>query len=280
VYYNKNMFAKQNIAVPTTLAGFTDAMAKFKSAGITPLAESAAEYPLGQLWYQLMLSKASRAFVNSYQLYKGPVNWQGPEISYATSTIKDWVNRATSARMSPARRPRTPARASSAASTRSSTPAAGGTTGSPTEATSFKWGTFLFPGNHDVTRFRRQHVGGPGEGTEQGPGVQVHRHHDEPAIQALMGNSGGVTGRGKDLDITAPSSKLLIDNFNVLTQRDGIGFYPDWPTPTFYDQLNAGLQELVNGTSRSRMSTPSSAPSTRPASTASSKHRRATVRQQ
>jgi len=93
VYYNKNMFAKQNIAVPTTLAGFTDAMAKFKSAGITPLAESAAEYPLGQLWYQLMLSKAGRAFVNNYQLYKGPVNGQGPEISYATSTIKDWVNK-------------------------------------------------------------------------------------------------------------------------------------------------------------------------------------------
>jgi raffinose/stachyose/melibiose transport system substrate-binding protein len=34
----------------------------------------------------------------------------------------------------------------------------------------------------------------------------------------------------------------------VLTKEDGIGFYPDWPTPTFYDQLNAGLQELVNGT--------------------------------
>jgi len=33
-----------------------------------------------------------------------------------------------------------------------------------------------------------------------------------------------------------------------LTQKDGIAFYPDWPTPTFYDQLNAGLQELVNGT--------------------------------
>ena len=48
-------------------------------------------------------------------------------------------------------------------------------------------------------------------------------------------------------DITDEKSKDLIANFNTLTGEDGIAFYPDWPTPTFYDQLNAGLQELVNG---------------------------------
>ena len=40
----------------------------------------------------------------------------------------------------------------------------------------------------------------------------------------------------------------MIDNFNILIEKDGIAFYPDWPTPTFYDQLNACLQEIVNGT--------------------------------
>jgi raffinose/stachyose/melibiose transport system substrate-binding protein len=69
-----------------------------------------------------------------------------------------------------------------------------------------------------------------------------------PQIQALMGNNGGVPVAANASDITVPSSKLLIDNFTTLTKRDGIAFYPDWPTPTFYDQLNAGLQELVNGT--------------------------------
>ena len=69
-----------------------------------------------------------------------------------------------------------------------------------------------------------------------------------PDVQARLGNKGGVPVAAKASDITVPSSKLLIDNFNVLTKRDGLAFYPDWPTPTFYDQLNAGLQELVNGT--------------------------------
>ena len=49
-------------------------------------------------------------------------------------------------------------------------------------------------------------------------------------------------------DITDAKSQELIGNFNTLTEKDGIAFYPDWPTATFYDELNAGLQELINGT--------------------------------
>ncbi len=72
-----------------------------------------------------------------------------------------------------------------------------------------------------------------------------------PAIQSIIGNNGGVPVAAKTSDITDPKSKELIANFNALTAEDGIGFYPDWPTPTFYDQLNAGLQELINGKSPS-----------------------------
>jgi raffinose/stachyose/melibiose transport system substrate-binding protein len=247
VYYNKNMFAKQNIAVPTTLAGFTDAMAKFKSAGITPLAESAAEYPLGQLWYQLLLSKANRAFVNNYQLYKGTVNWQGPEISYATSTIKDWVTKGYISKDA------TGEKAQDAA-----TNFLGGKnpifySGSWwynqfTTQAKFQWGTFLFP----------QTTMSPGSSGNIWVVPEKAQNKDlaykfiditmSPAIQALMGNSGGVPVAAATSAITVASSKALISNFNVLTKQDGIGFYPDWPTPTFYNQLNAGLQELVNGT--------------------------------
>lgn len=49
--------------------------------------------------------------------------------------------------------------------------------------------------------------------------------------------------------ITDEKSKELIESFNTVLENDGLGFYPDWPTSTFYDELNASLQELVNGTS-------------------------------
>ena len=73
-----------------------------------------------------------------------------------------------------------------------------------------------------------------------------------PEIQALLGNNGGVPVAADEADITDEKSKELIANFNTLTGQDGLAFYPDWPTPTFYDELNAGLQELVNGTQVAR----------------------------
>lgn len=49
--------------------------------------------------------------------------------------------------------------------------------------------------------------------------------------------------------ITDEKSKELITSFNDVLANNALGFYPDWPTSTFYDELNASLQELVNGTS-------------------------------
>ena len=248
VYYNKDMFAKANIAIPTTLDQFVAAMAKFKSIGITPLAESAAEYPLGQLWYQLALSKASRGFVNNYQLYKGKVNWQGPELSYATATIKDWVDKGY------INKDVTGAKAEDAGTSFISGKYPIFYSGScwynrfTTEAKSFTWGTFLFPGSTMSPGSAGNMWVVPSKAKNKDLAYKFIDITMRPAIQALMGNNGGVPVAANASDITAPSSKLLIDNFTTLTKRDGIAFYPDWPTPTFYDQLNAGLQELVNGT--------------------------------
>ncbi len=48
--------------------------------------------------------------------------------------------------------------------------------------------------------------------------------------------------------ITNEDAKALIESFNEVIENNRIGFYPDWPTSTFYDELNSSLQELVNGT--------------------------------
>ena len=64
-----------------------------------------------------------------------------------------------------------------------------------------------------------------------------------------MGNNGGLPIAANADKITDPSNKELIESFNKVVKEDGLGFYPDWPTSTFYDELNSSLQELVNGTS-------------------------------
>ena len=248
VYYNKDAFAAAGLEVPTTLAELEDVMAALAAQGVTPLAESAAEYPLGQLWYQLALSKADRQFVNDYQLYENPVDFSGDEITYATETVKDWTDKGY---ISP-----------DASGLKAEDAGVGFISGDypifysgswwygrfVNEITDFEWGTFLFPeaelspgsaGNMWVV---------PEKAKNKELAYQFIDITMRPEIQALLGNNGGVPVAADEADITDEKSRELIANFNTLTGQDGLAFYPDWPTATFYDELNAGLQELVNGT--------------------------------
>ena len=248
VYYNKDMFAANGLEVPTTVAELEDVMKAFADKGITPLAEAAAEYPLGQLWYQLALTKADRDWIDDYQLYKGDVDWKGEEISYATETIKDWTDAGYISKDS------TGLKAEDAG-----TSFINGTypiffSGSwwynrfTTEATGFDWGTFLFP----EAEFSPGSAGNMWVVPENAANKELAEKFIDitmrPEIQAMIGNNGGIPVAADVADITDPKSIELIANFNTLTERDGIGFYPDWPTATFYDELNAALQELVNDT--------------------------------
>ena len=247
MYYNKDMFDEYGITVPTTLDEFEDALAAFKAEGITPLAESAAEYPLGQLFYQLALSKADRQFVNDYELYENPVDWQGPELTYAAETIADWVDKGY---ISPD--------ASGLKAEDAGVSFINGT--SPMFYSGSWWyGRFISEAKFDFTS-------GLFPDTTLAPGssgnlwvIPTKSKHPElaekfieitmsPEIQALIGNNGGLPVAADAADITDEKSQELIANFNTLTEQDGLSFYPDWPTATFYDQLNAALQELVNGT--------------------------------
>ena len=247
VYYNKDAFAEQGIAVPTTYDEFEAALRTFADAGITPLAEAGGEYPLGQLFYQLALSKADRSFVDDYQLYEGDVDWQGPELTYAADKLKEYVDNGWISKDV------TGIKAEDMGTTFMSGGAPIMVSGSwwagrvADEAT-FDWGTFLFPGS-DMA---------PGSGGNLWVVPENAANKDlayefiditmRPEIQNLIGNNGGVPVKADPADITDPKSQELIANFNTLLDRDGLAFYPDWPTPTFYDQLVAGTQELVNGT--------------------------------
>ena len=93
MYYNKDMFDEYGIEIPKTLDELKSAMQKFVDNGVTPLSEGAAEYPLQHLWWQLVLSKANDKFVKAYEMYDGDVDWQGEATTYATQTIKDWVDK-------------------------------------------------------------------------------------------------------------------------------------------------------------------------------------------
>ena len=251
MYYNKDAFAEKGLEIPTTMEELETVMAAFKDDGTTPLSEAALEYPLGQLWYQLALQQADRQWVNDYQLYENPVDWQGSEITAATETLLEWVDKGY---ISP---DVTGLKAEDAGVAFISGEAPIFVSGSwwygrlVDEITDFEFGLFPFP-DSDLS------LGSGGNMWVVPENAKIKDLAYEfiditmrPEIQALIGNNGGVPVAADVEDITDEKSQELIAAFNDINEIDGLSFYPDWPTPTFYDSIVAQLQELVNGTKSS-----------------------------
>ncbi len=247
VYYNKDLFAKHKVAVPTTLAEFEAAMDTFVKAKVTPLSVGGAEYPAQQIFYELALSKANRAFVDDYQLYKNKVNFQGPEFTYGAQTFADWVKKGYIAKNSAGIK----AEDMGVAFTQGKFPIM--ISGSwwygrfASEIKDFQWGTFLFPGN-------TLHPGSSGNlwvvPTKSKAKSLAYDFIDitmQPEVQNLLGNNGGVPVAADTAGITDAKNKELIDNFAKIASSDGLAFYPDWPAPGYYDVLVGGVQGLING---------------------------------
>ena len=248
LYFNQDMFDKYGVSVPTNEAELESAMQTFVDNGVTPLTTSAQEYPMGQLWYQLALSQADRQWVNDYQLYENPVNWQGPEITYATTKLADWVSKGYISK-----------------DASGMTAEDAGLQFINGEVPMFYSGSWWYGRMlSDVTSFTVGIANWPGTTLTPGSGgniwvVPVESKEPElaeifiditmsPEVQALLGESGGLPVAANTADIKDENAQKLISLFNEVNERDGLSFYPDWPTPTFYGDLNGVMQGLVNGT--------------------------------
>ncbi|GAA0364835.1 extracellular solute-binding protein [Microbispora corallina] len=248
VYYNKDAFKKQGIEVPTTFDEFTAALDTFVKAGITPIATAGAEYPAQQIFYQLALTKAARPWVDSFQLYKGKVDFHGPELTYAAQTFADWVKKGYIAKDSAGLKAED-----------MGVSFIGGKfpimiSGSwwygrfQSEIKDFEWGSFLFPGAQLTPGSSGNIWVVPEKAKNKDLAYDFIDITMKKEVQNLLGNSGGVPVAADPSAIQDAKSKELIENFNKLTTSDGLAFYPDWPAPGYYDVLVSGVQELINGT--------------------------------
>ncbi|NMO56199.1 extracellular solute-binding protein [Actinoplanes sp. TBRC 11911] len=246
VYYNKDLFQKYNLQVPTTLDEFTKVMDTFVKNKVTPLSVGGAEYPAQQIFYELALSKADRTFVDNYQLYKSKVDFHGPEFTYGAQTFADWVGKGYIAKNSAGIK----AEDMGVAFEQGKFPIM--ISGSwwygrfENEIKNFQWGTFLFPGN-------KLHPGSSGNlwvvpenSKAKSLAYDFIDITMKPEIQNLLGNNGGVPVAADASAITG-ANKDLIDNFNKVSAEDGLAFYPDWVAPGYYDVLTGGVQGLING---------------------------------
>jgi raffinose/stachyose/melibiose transport system substrate-binding protein len=245
VYYNKDLFDQYGVQVPTTLDEFTAAMDTFVENGVTPLGMSGAEYPAGQLFYELALNQADRSFVNDYQLYKGDVDFQSDPMKYAADTFDQWVQKGYISKNS----------ASLKAEDMGTSFISGKVPmivsgswwyGRFKDEITFNWDTFLFPGNTLNAGSSGNIWVVPETSKAKDLAYDFIDITLRPEVQALIGNNGGVPVDADPSKISDPKDKKLIENFNTITQNDGLAFYPDWPVPGYYDVLVSGFQGLIN----------------------------------
>jgi raffinose/stachyose/melibiose transport system substrate-binding protein len=248
VYYNKDMFKKYNLEIPKTLDEFEKVMAAFLKAGVIPLVVAGAEYPAQHIFYELVLSKADRNFVNAYQLYKGNVAFKGPEMTFGAQRLLEWVKKGYIGKDSISMK----AENMGVAFTNGNYPIM--ISGSwwygrfMNEIKNFEWGIFPFPGNN-------LH---PGSGGNIWVVSSKSKNKDlaydfiditlSPEIQTILANAGGIPVHADLSKITEQKIKDLVEGFDTINKNDGLAFYPDWPAAGYYDTLVANIQELMGET--------------------------------
>jgi raffinose/stachyose/melibiose transport system substrate-binding protein len=248
VYYNKDLFAKYGIAVPTTFEQLTAAMDTLVKNGVTPFANAGAEYLAQQYLYQLALSKAERSWVDDYEEYQGKVDFHDEAWTFAATTFADWVKKGYIAKTSIS------TKADGAGNDFLRGKAAMLFSGSWWAGTfekqaSFGWDTFLWPGSK-LTPGSSGNLWVVPASAEPAAKELAYDFIDitmSKANQNLLGNSGGVPVAADAAAITDPKAKQLIANFDTLADGDGLAFYPDWPVPGFYDVLLQQTQKLMTG---------------------------------
>jgi len=117
------------------------------------------------------------------------------------------------------------------------------------EIKNFQWGTFLWPGNTMDPGSSGNLWVVPKNAANKQLAYDFINITLQPAIQKLLANHGAVPVSASTAGVTNPQSRELIAGFRTLAGRNGLAYYPDWPTPSFYNTLLQQTQDLMNGTS-------------------------------
>lgn len=246
VYYNKDMFAANGIPVPTTKAELTSAMDAFVAKGITPVATAGAEYPLGQLWYQLVLSHADRSFVDNFQLFKNDVSWTSGPLAQGTQDLADWVSKGYVSKDASGLKAEDMG-TSFIAGTYPIMVSGSWWFGRLNTEVKFSMGQMLFPGNSLNAGSSGNLLVIPSNSKQHDLAAEFINTALGAKAQDVMAQKGGLPVAADTSSITDPQVKTLTDNWGTVVKDDGLAFYPDWPVAGFYDQVVSFGQTIING---------------------------------
>ena len=249
VYYNKDMFAKYGLSVPTTMAQLTSDMGTFVKNGITPFANAGDDYLAMQYLYEMELSQSTPQQVQNYERYTGAVDFHDAAWTNAVNTFQDWVKKGYIAKNSVGL---TSTQAGNDFETGKNPMMMSGSWWAGTfesDVKNFSWGSFLWPGNTLNAGSGGNLFVVPKNSANKQLAYDFINDTLQPDVQKLLANNGAVPVTASTAGVTNPLNVQLIQNFQTLANDNGLAYYPDWPTPSFYNTLLAQTQDLMNGAS-------------------------------
>lgn len=91
ILYNKSIFSKLHLSVPTTLARFEAAATKVKAANLTPIGFGNADGWVGDDWYLTLINAAVGSASLRPELQLAPhFNWRNAQFRGAGARLQDW----------------------------------------------------------------------------------------------------------------------------------------------------------------------------------------------
>ena len=186
-------------------AAFTAALDKLKAAGVQPI--SAADYMLVHLAYNLTLNQADQDWVNAYQFFASPVDFNDKAFTYSSETLKAWTDKGY-----------IPASASGATADDAVAAFTNGT------AAFMPGGTWLDSTVADAATFNWSKILAPGNAVSTGS----------------AGNVWVIPSKGKNADLAAEIINLtLSEKYKNMMAEDGGQKYGDFPAGHNFGQPHA-----------------------------------------
>jgi raffinose/stachyose/melibiose transport system substrate-binding protein len=247
-YYNKDMFAKNGVTVPTTMDQLVAALQTFKSKGITPLAESAGDYPAQHLLWGLTAAKADRNWLNDYFALSEPLDTgTNSPLTQAAQTLADWTAKGYIDKKSTGLKAEDAwdlFRTGKAPITYAGTWLVGDF---KEKIKSFQWGQFLMPGSGISAGSGGNIWTVPSRADNKSLAYEFIGLTMDKKRQNLMASKGGIALAADPAAISDPTSRLVNETFAKLVDSDGLGLYGDWPVPNFYQAFFSNTQTLIGG---------------------------------
>ncbi|OZG58451.1 sugar ABC transporter substrate-binding protein [Bifidobacterium tissieri] len=248
VYYNKDLFAKYGIEIPTTYDEFVDACQKFVDAGVTPIAADAQEYGVMWLWWQLVSKNADSTFMNNWHLYKGKVDWNSKTLTNATETIGDWLDKGFISKNATGMK----AEDTTQAFIKGEYPIYQTGTWNQgrfaKQIDSFDWTAAVMPESEYAVGCAGNLLVIPERSKHKDLSAKFIDYVLSDEVQNYLGNAGGIPVAADPDKITDEKSKAMIEEYNSYASANKLSYYPDYAASSLTDAIPASFQELVNGT--------------------------------